>query len=205
MLIPKPGANMRIIKQLPPGYSDSQLYDLFRHFGSIESVHSQSNFGPDTGIVEFWYEEDAIRAEAEMHCVEVEGHNISVQGYQPKRNLGGPSEFNTSAPAFIPSGSNIFQYTAQVSLVAATALEILRALIKPRASSTHHRLCVLPHIPQLRQFDHPHLSCMGLVSKSNSLVRETAIAGSSIPATCSAKYVLLNRSFRYFVYEPSRS
>ena len=101
------------MKQLPPGYTDSQLYDLFRPFGALASVRTQAPFGKDTGVVEFWREEDAREAEDTMHCAEVEGQNIVVQIYQPRRAGAIASEFSPNAPSFVPTGS-VFPYPAQV-------------------------------------------------------------------------------------------
>lgn len=96
-----PQAAPRLVKQLPRGFTDSQLYDLFRPFGPLASVHTQTQYGPDIGTVEFWHEEDAVHAQDELHCSEVEGQNITVQVFQPKRIV---PEFNLAAPAFVPSG-----------------------------------------------------------------------------------------------------
>ena len=101
------------MKQLPPGYTDSQLYDLFRPFGALASVRTQAPFGKDTGVVEFWREEDAREAEEAMHCAEVEGQNIVVQIYQPRRAGAALSEFSPNAPSFVPTGS-VYPYPAQV-------------------------------------------------------------------------------------------
>lgn len=101
--LPPPSALPRLVKQLPLEYTDSQLYDLFRPFGALASAYTQTQFGPDAGIVEFWNEEDAIQAEQAMHCAEVEGQNIAVQVYQPRRTTS-TVEFNVAAPTFVPSG-----------------------------------------------------------------------------------------------------
>ncbi|KAF5368875.1 hypothetical protein D9758_002997 [Tetrapyrgos nigripes] len=111
--LPPPSATPRLVKHLPPGFSDSQLYDLFRPFGALSSVRTQTPFGPDTGMVEFWNEDDARRGEEAMHCADVEGSNIAVQIYQPRRTASGTvPEFNANAPAFVPSGS-VYPYPAQ--------------------------------------------------------------------------------------------
>lgn len=113
--LPPPSASPRLVKHLPVGYSDSQLYDIFRPFGALASVRTQTTFGPDTGVVEFWREDDAREAEEAMHCADVEGQNIAVQVYQPRR--AGPavaSEFNVAAPTFVPSGAIMPAYSAQV-------------------------------------------------------------------------------------------
>ncbi|KAF8962541.1 hypothetical protein BDZ97DRAFT_1920362 [Flammula alnicola] len=102
--LPPPSALPRLVKQLPSGYTDSQLYDLFRPFGALASARVQTQFGPDIGMVEFWNEEDAIQAEEAMHCAEVEGQNIAVQLYQPRRVAPTVPEFNVAAPSFVPSG-----------------------------------------------------------------------------------------------------
>ncbi|KAI9507287.1 hypothetical protein F5148DRAFT_1206374 [Russula earlei] len=102
--LPPPNASPRLVKHLPQTYSDSQLYDLFRPFGALASAHTQAGFGKDTGVVEFWREEDARRAEEALHCVEIEGQNIAVQLYQHRRSSV-LSEFSPSAPPFVPSGS----------------------------------------------------------------------------------------------------
>ncbi|EKM58059.1 uncharacterized protein PHACADRAFT_116674 [Phanerochaete carnosa HHB-10118-sp] len=102
--LPPPSAQPRLVKHLPPGYADSQLYDLFRPFGALASVRTQVGFGKDTGLVEFWREEDAREAEEAMHCADVEGQNIAVQIYMPKRAGATMSEFNVAAPTFVPQG-----------------------------------------------------------------------------------------------------
>lgn len=112
--LPPPSASPRLVKQLPSGYTDSQLYDLFRPYGALASVRTQSPFGKDTGVIEFWREEDAREAEEALHCAEVEGQNIVVQIYQPRRAGVALSEFSPNAPSFVPTGS-VFPYPAQVS------------------------------------------------------------------------------------------
>ncbi|KAH7925447.1 hypothetical protein BV22DRAFT_1034015 [Leucogyrophana mollusca] len=112
--LPPPSALPRLVKHLPVGYTDFQLYDLFRPFGALASARTQTGFGSDTGVVEFWREDDARIAEEAMHCSEVEGQNIAVQVYQPRRTSGGPSEFSAHAPTFVPTGS-IFPYPTQYS------------------------------------------------------------------------------------------
>ncbi|KDQ32064.1 hypothetical protein PLEOSDRAFT_38101 [Pleurotus ostreatus PC15] len=104
--LPPPSASPRLVKHLPPGYTDSQLYDLFRPYGALASTRAQTQFGPDTGMVEFWREEDAKRAEEELHCAELDGQNIAVQVYQPRR-ASAATEFNTNAPAFVPSAPGL--------------------------------------------------------------------------------------------------
>ncbi|KII87881.1 hypothetical protein PLICRDRAFT_650426 [Plicaturopsis crispa FD-325 SS-3] len=114
--LPPPSALPRLVKHLPPGFTDAQLYDLFRPFGALASARTQAGFGSDTGVIEFWREDDARNAEEAMHCVDVEGQNIAVQVYQPRRTSGahGP-EFSANAPAFVPSGSVFNPYPTQYS------------------------------------------------------------------------------------------
>lgn len=106
--LPPPNAQPRLVKHLPPYYTDTQLYDLFRPYGALSSVRTQA-IGRDNGIVEFWREEDARAAEAALHCADVEGSNIAIQLYQPRRASGHTTEFNASAPAFVPGGQ-VFAY-----------------------------------------------------------------------------------------------
>ncbi|KAK2461225.1 hypothetical protein APHAL10511_006752 [Amanita phalloides] len=102
--LPPPSAIPRLVKHLPFGYTDYQLYDLFRPFGALASVRAQTHFAPDTGMIEFWYEEDARYAEEAMHCSEVDGQNIAVQIYQPRRSASGSIlDFSPAAPAFVPA------------------------------------------------------------------------------------------------------
>ncbi|KIM91560.1 hypothetical protein PILCRDRAFT_810843 [Piloderma croceum F 1598] len=109
--MPPPSAVPRLVKHLPPGFADSQLYDIFRPFGALASARTQAGFGNDTGVIEFWREEDAVLAEEAMHCSDVEGQNIAVQVYQPRRTS---AEFSANAPTFVPSGS-VFPYPTQYS------------------------------------------------------------------------------------------
>ncbi|CAL1699509.1 unnamed protein product [Somion occarium] len=112
--LPPPSAQARLVKHLPPGFTDSQLYDLFRPFGALHSVRAQSPYGQNTGIVEYWREEDARVAEEAMHCAEVEGQNIAVQIWHAKRAGATMTDFNAAAPAFVPTGS-IYPYPTQYS------------------------------------------------------------------------------------------
>lgn len=97
--LPAPTPQPRLIKQLPPGTTDAYLFDLFRPYGPIASISCRSSFGPDIGIVEYWNEEDARAAEAELHCSNIGGNTISVQVYQPRR-----AGTNIAAAPFVPSG-----------------------------------------------------------------------------------------------------
>lgn len=146
--LPAPSALPRIVKQLPPDFTDSQLYDLFRPFGPLASVRTQVGFGggKDTAIVEFWREEDAKAAEENLHCAEVGGQNIAVQVYHPPKRTSG-SEFSPSpsAPPFIPSGSVAGPYSQQVRLQSFLSffpsffhsLCTCRALLEATVSTAH--------------------------------------------------------------------
>ncbi|KAI0266520.1 hypothetical protein BC834DRAFT_132691 [Gloeopeniophorella convolvens] len=124
--LPPPSASPRLVKHLPSAYTDTQLYDLFRPYGALASARTQAGFGKDTGLVEYWREEDARRAEEALHCADVEGQNIAVQLYQHRRASGVLSEFSPSAPPFVPSGSGFpAPYPTQYS--------------PPRASPFHAR------------------------------------------------------------------
>jgi len=112
--LPPPSAHPRLVKQLPPGYTDSQLYDLFRPYGALASARTHTQFGPDIGMVEFWNEEDAVQAEEALHCAEVEGQNIIVQLYQPRRAAPNVPEFNAAAPSFVPAALNYPPFPTQV-------------------------------------------------------------------------------------------
>ena len=116
--IPQPGAATRVVKQLPSGYTDAQLYDLFRPFGALHAVRTGTQFGADSGTVDFWREDEAKRAEEEMHCAEVEDRNIAVQVYNQRRGPGaapgGPvgGEISPTAPPFVPSAHTQMQMYA---------------------------------------------------------------------------------------------
>ncbi|KAG6867065.1 hypothetical protein C0993_007110, partial [Termitomyces sp. T159_Od127] len=101
--LPPPSALPRLVKHLPPAFSDAQLYDLFRPFGALASAHTHTHFGPDTGTVEFWNEDDARAAEDAMHCADVDGRNIAVHVYQSRRTSAALSDFNSNAPPFVPA------------------------------------------------------------------------------------------------------
>ncbi|TRM63710.1 hypothetical protein BD626DRAFT_569084 [Schizophyllum amplum] len=102
--VPPPSAHPRLIKHLPPGYTDGQLYDLCRPFGALASARASTHFGADTGMVEFWNEDDGQQAEESLHCEDIDGHSIAVQMYQPRRASGGMAEY-ASAPSFVPAGA----------------------------------------------------------------------------------------------------
>jgi polyadenylate-binding protein len=116
---PAPQAQPRLVKHLPPQFSDSALYELFRPYGPLASARAnQAGFGDGTGVVEFYLEDDARAAEAALHCAEVGEANIAVQVYQQRRMSGNPSEFgvNPNATSFVPGGGMV-PYGSQVITV----------------------------------------------------------------------------------------
>lgn len=113
--LPPPSAMPRLVKQLPSGFTDSQLYDIFRPYGALASARTPTQFGPDTGMIEFWNEEDAQMAEEALHCAEVEGQNIAVQLY-PRRPTHTVREFNVAAPSFVPAPVNFSPFHPQVNI-----------------------------------------------------------------------------------------
>lgn len=114
--LPPPSALPRLVKQLPSGFTESQLYDIFRPYGALASARTPTQFGPDTGMVEFWNEEDAQMAEEALHCTEIEGQNIAVQLYQPRRPNQVGREFNVAAPAFVPAPVSFSPFHPQVNI-----------------------------------------------------------------------------------------
>lgn len=112
--LPPPSALPRLVKHLPHGYTDSQLYDNFRPFGALASARTQTHFGPDTGMVEYWNEDEARRAEEAMHCADIDGQTIAVQVYQQRRTSGALGDFSANAPTFVPSASMYTQYPVGV-------------------------------------------------------------------------------------------
>lgn len=113
-----PAARPRLVKCLPKGTSRSAIYDLFRPFGAIHRVVLQNDGPAFTGlaVIEFFAEEDAIKATTEMHCAEVQGETITVQVYQaskgPIRGLPGPfvpaaaGAIPALPPAFVPRSAS---------------------------------------------------------------------------------------------------
>ncbi|KAF5379227.1 hypothetical protein D9615_005867 [Tricholomella constricta] len=135
--LPPPSALPRLVKHLPPGYSDGQLYDLFRAFGALASARTQTHFGADTGTIEFWNEDDARAAEEAMHCADIEGQNIAVQIYQARRTSGTVNEFSANAPTFVPSGSMFPAYPSQYSPPRGSPYSVRQAPQSPVAPFVH--------------------------------------------------------------------
>jgi polyadenylate-binding protein len=139
--LPPPSALPRLVKHLPVGFADSQLYDLFRPYGAIASVRTQTGFGSDTGVVEFWREEDACVAEEAMHCFELEGQNIAVTVYQGRRTSGSATEFSAHAPTFVPSGS-VYPYPTQVITPLSVQFMLTKFPVFPSPGSS------IPYLPK---------------------------------------------------------
>ena len=55
-------------------------------------------------MIEFWREDDARKAEDAMYCAQIDGHNIAIQSYQPRRTSGSISDFTLSTPTFVAPG-----------------------------------------------------------------------------------------------------
>ena len=77
----RPSATPRLVKQLPPGFTDAQLYEIFRPYSPIRSAHMQVQNQNDSGVIEFWNEDNAEVSEEDMHCAEVDGYHIAIQVY----------------------------------------------------------------------------------------------------------------------------
>ncbi|TEB04001.1 hypothetical protein FA13DRAFT_1760462 [Coprinellus micaceus] len=119
--LPPPSAQPRLVKQLPPNYTDSQLYDLFREFGAL-----------------------CFSSQEAMHCAEVEGQNIVVQVYQPPRRTSASfGDFNPAAAAFVPGGSSFYSpYPNQYSP---------HSPHSPPRGSPYHSRSPLPGSPYLNK------------------------------------------------------
>ncbi|KAJ7118633.1 hypothetical protein C8R43DRAFT_1137189 [Mycena crocata] len=136
--LPPPSALPRLVKHLPPGYTDSLLYDIFRPFGALASARTPTHFGIDTGMVEFWNEDDARQAEEAMHCADVQGQNIAVQVYQPRRTSGGAvAEFSASAPSFVPAGQMFYPSSPPASQYSPPRGSPYRSPVQSVASFVH--------------------------------------------------------------------
>ena len=194
--LPQPTALPRIVKQLPPSFSDSQLYDLFRPFGAISTIRKAGPLIKDAAIIEFWREEEAKEAEENMHCAEVGGQNIAVQVYHPQRKPSGTTEFSPNATPFVPSGSVLGSpYSQQVRIYATLFTLLQRDSTICRARLVASAATNRPDGPQ-------DPSCMDQVNKSSLHLRlaqgRAATAVSSIHATYSARSVALCAQYALF-------
>ncbi|PWZ00235.1 hypothetical protein BCV70DRAFT_200386 [Testicularia cyperi] len=111
---PPATAKPLLVKQLPPSTDDAMVYDMFRAFGPLVRATCllTNPAGIHTGFkgmasLQYYTEEDAQRAQDEMHCVEVGGKTISVAVDTVVRKVssGNASEFSAAAPAFVPGKS----------------------------------------------------------------------------------------------------
>lgn len=118
---PKPTAKPRLIKQLPHGTEESDVFDLFRPYGPLYSATRivTNPAGHHTGfrgmaVVIYYNEEDAQRAQIEMHCAEVEGKSISVTIDNVAKRPSAPqnTNFSASAAPFVPSGGSFSSMNA---------------------------------------------------------------------------------------------
>ncbi|PWN38032.1 uncharacterized protein FA14DRAFT_142799 [Meira miltonrushii] len=117
----KPSAKPRLIKQLPHGTEDSDVFDLFRPFGPLHSATRivTNPAGHHTGfrgmaVVVYYDEEDAQRAQTEMHCAEVDGKSISVTIDNVAKRPSAPqgTNFSASAAPFVPGGGSFSSMSA---------------------------------------------------------------------------------------------
>jgi polyadenylate-binding protein len=102
--LPPASATPRLVKFLPTYHTDFQLYDLFRPYGALAAVRIRVPFAQETAMIEFWREDDARKAEDAMYCAQIDGHNIAIQSYQPRRASGSMSDFTLGAPTFVTPG-----------------------------------------------------------------------------------------------------
>ncbi|GAA5990938.1 hypothetical protein JCM10908_000088 [Rhodotorula pacifica] len=95
LLDPIPAARPLILKQLPDRFTPSELFDLARPHGAVHSavlLFSSPWPGIDPpvfkgqALVTYYNEEDAVQARMGLHLLEVQGQNIAVQVYDPKRD-----------------------------------------------------------------------------------------------------------------------
>ena len=152
--LPPASATPRLVKFLPTYYTDFQLYDLFRPHGALAAVRTRVSFAQETAMIEFWREDDARKAEDAMYCAQIDGHNIAIQSYQPRRTSGSMSDFTLGTPTFVTSG-----YPYPVNQVFAF-IEASPSRVSPFTQSIrpHERISIV----------RGQASSMVLVNKSNS-------------------------------------
>ncbi|UZJ52645.1 hypothetical protein CBS101457_001965 [Exobasidium rhododendri] len=109
----EPESKPRLIKELPAGLEDVDVYDMFRPYGALASASRivTNPQGHHTGyrgmaIIRYYHEEDAKKAQADTHCAEVEGKTISVtiDNVVRRPSAQGPA-FSPSAAPFVPGGA----------------------------------------------------------------------------------------------------
>ncbi|GAA5924842.1 hypothetical protein JCM3775_005484 [Rhodotorula graminis] len=112
---PRPLATPRIIKQLPPSFTASKLFDLARPFGPLYSATLLYSPSPHPGepprfkghaLVTFYDEQHAVDAERGLHFLEVEGQNIAVQVFEPER-AGRASAGGRTSGAHTPARASL--------------------------------------------------------------------------------------------------
>lgn len=117
---PKATAKPRLVKQLPHSTEDIDVFNIFRPYGPISNAQRilTSPQGLHTGfrgmaLVTYYHEEDAQRAQSELHCAEVEGKTISVSidnvtRKPPTNTLQAPG-FSAAAAPFVPGAPTTSQ------------------------------------------------------------------------------------------------
>ncbi|CDR88537.1 related to polyadenylate-binding protein 3 [Sporisorium scitamineum] len=126
---PAASAKPRLVKQLPPGTDDAAVYDLFRPFGPLRRAQCllTNPAGIHTGfkgmaVLEFYSDDDAQRAESEMHCSQVGGKTISVAVDTATRKVSASAaEFRPSAAPFVPANSSSMSPSAPLFAPSAPA------------------------------------------------------------------------------------
>lgn len=108
----KPGAQPRLVRQLPQTWSAADIFELFRVFGPVHRVliqldPSRTQF-TGLAVVEFYSEEHAAKATTELHFSEQQGQTISVHPYEASK---GPKRLTSMmanwvhAPEFYPAAA----------------------------------------------------------------------------------------------------
>lgn len=90
---PKPSARVRLIKFLPPQITPGRLFNIFRPFGPIYRISLNYHHTPDglpffsgTALIEFYSEPQAVLAQLEMHCSQLDRHTIAIEEYDGRRD-----------------------------------------------------------------------------------------------------------------------
>ncbi|GAA5881255.1 hypothetical protein JCM3774_002865 [Rhodotorula dairenensis] len=107
LLDPVPAAQTLMLKQLPNHFTPSELYDLARPFGAVQSARllfSTPRSGLDAptfkgqGVVTYYDQQHAEEARAGLHLVVVKGQNIAVQLCDSKRGARSAVQPTTTLP-----------------------------------------------------------------------------------------------------------
>lgn len=147
---PKPAAKPRLVKQLPFGTEDSDVFDMFRPYGPLESAARilTNPTGHHTGfrgmaLVIYYSEEQAQHAQTEMHCADIDGKTISVSiDNVARRPSGQGTSFSPSATPFVPSsssgGSVGLAGNTQSMSASAPVFQPPSSIHSPRSQSPHY-------------------------------------------------------------------